>query len=119
MNSFVSIPIADLRSTTFAPTSRYHGLEILTYTQPDGREVAYVSRRFVPQPSRFETLREYSVTAGDRPDNIAATYIGDPEQFWRLADANAVLNPFELTSEAGRKIRITLPEGIPGAPQMT
>lgn len=119
MNPFVPIPIADLRSTTFAPTSRYHGLEILTHTQPDGREVSYVARRFAPQPSRFETLREYTVTGGDRPDNIAATYIGDPEQFWRLADANAVLNPFDLTSEVGRKIRITLPEGIPGVPHAT
>ncbi len=117
MNPFnaFSLP-TDLRATAFAQNSRYSGLEILKQKLPDGREVAYVARRFVPQPERFETLREHAVSEGDRPDNLAAHYMGDPEQFWRLADANNVLNPLEMTSEIGRHIRITLPEGIPGMP---
>ncbi len=117
MNPFnvMTLP-TDLRATAFAQSSRYSGLEILKQTLPDGRQVAYVARRFVPQPERFETLREHAVGEGDRPDNLAAHYIGDPEQFWRLADANNVLNPFELTETIGRNIRITLPEGIPGMP---
>lgn len=106
----------DQRATLFPQTSRYHGLEILKRTTADGREVAYLARRFVPQQSRFETLREHEVMQGDRPDNVAAHYIGDPEQFWRLADANNGLNPFDLTAEVGRRIRITLPEGVPGVP---
>ena len=44
-----------------------------------------------------------------------ARYLGDPEQFWRLCDANAALRPDELM-EVGRWLRITLPEGIPGIP---
>ena len=54
------------------------------------------------------------MTQGDRLDNITAQYLGDPEQFWRICDANNVLAPNELTDTLGRIIRITLPEGIPG-----
>jgi hypothetical protein len=107
---------SDLRATLFPQTSRYHAVEILKHTTADGREVAYLARRLLPQQDRFETLQEHVVSEGDRPDNIAAQFLGDPEQFWRLADANNDLNPFDLTAEIGRRIRITLPEGVPGVP---
>ena len=51
---------------------------------------------------------------GDRLDSLAARYLGDPELYWLLADANGVLRPDELLEEAGRRIAITLPEGVPG-----
>jgi len=51
--------------------------------------------------------------AGDRPDLMAARAIGDPEQWWKIADANAVIDPSELTENIGVFVRITLPEGIP------
>jgi hypothetical protein len=54
------------------------------------------------------------VTEGERPDTIAATLAGDPEQFWRVCDANRVLHPEELAC-IGRRVRITLPEGVPAA----
>ena len=57
------------------------------------------------------------MTEGERLDNIAAQYLGDPEQFWRICDANGAMRPDELTETVGRRLRITLPEGIPGAPQ--
>ena len=57
----------------------------------------------------------YSVVAGDRLDTIAAQLLGDPELFWRIADANGAMRPDELTETVGRKLRITLPAGIPGA----
>ena len=47
---------------------------------------------------------------GDRLDNITAKYLGDPEQFWRLCDANAAVRPDELTETIGAKVRITLPQ---------
>ena len=53
---------------------------------------------------------------GDRLDNLAATYLGDPELFWRIADANNAMRAAELTDEIGRALRITLPEGIPAPP---
>jgi hypothetical protein len=98
----------------FGPTSRYHLVDTATWDTADGRSIVYLRRRFVPPPERFALATEYVVGAGDRLDNIAASQLGDPEQFWRLCDANVALRPDELTEELGRRLRITLPEGIPG-----
>ena len=102
------------QGTLFPPTSRYHGVETATLEQ-DGRPIVYLRRRFVPPPDRFALLREHVVTEGERPDTLAARYLGDAEQSWRLCDANAVMRPSELTERVGRVLRITLPEGIAGA----
>jgi hypothetical protein len=98
----------------FPPTSRYYGIETATLEMPDGRVVVYLRRRFVPSPDRFALLQEHTVTQGERLDNITAHYLGDPEQFWRVADANRAMDPNDLTRVIGRRLRITLPEGIPG-----
>lgn len=98
----------------FPANSRYQGIETRKLTAPDGTEIAYLARRLVPLPERFAPLREHLVVQGDRPDTIAAQYLGDPEQFWRLCDANAVLDPRELTAEPGKRVVIALPEGLPG-----
>jgi hypothetical protein len=100
----------------FPPSSRYHGIANKTHVTPDGRTVVYLARRLVPPPDRFTLLQEHAVTEGDRLDNVTARYLGDPELFWRVADANNAMRPDELTEEVGRRLRITLPEGIPGAP---
>jgi hypothetical protein len=103
-----------LSTTLFSPSSRYNGIETAKLFTAEGEEVIYLRRRFVPQPERFATLREHLVTEGDRLDNIAAQHLGDPELFWRLCDANRALKPEEL-EEVGRRLRITLPEGLQGA----
>jgi hypothetical protein len=102
-------------SPKFGPTSRYAFVETTTWTGPDGRDIVYLRRRFVAPPEFFALVTEHSVVGNDRLDNLAATYLGDPEQFWRICDANVALRPDELTEELGRRLRITLPEGIPGA----
>ncbi|WP_346291469.1 LysM domain-containing protein [Sphaerothrix gracilis] len=99
----------------FSPTSRYHLTEVATYTPSQGDPIAYLRRRFIPPPAQFALLQEHTVRAGDRPDLLAAQYLGDPEQFWQLCDANAILQPNQLVEPVGRKLRITLPAGIPGA----
>jgi hypothetical protein len=99
--------------TPFPPTSRYYGIETATIALPDGRTAIYLRRRFVPAPENFSLLFYHRVTQGERLDNVAAKYLTDPEQFWRLCDANRALRPDELTDTVGRTIRITLPEGIP------
>ena len=86
---------------TFPPTSRYFGIETATIQTRDGETYAYLRRRLVQ---------------GDRLDNITARYLGDPLQFWRVCDANRAMRPEALTEEPGRRLRITLPEGIPGTP---
>lgn len=97
----------------FPPGSRYYGIPTAILESADGRKTAYLRRRFVPAPERFELLQEHTVSQNERLDNTTARYLGDPEQFWRLCDANRALQPREL-EQAGRKLRITLPEGIPG-----
>ena len=100
---------------SFQPTSRYYSIETTTYETRDGPIIRYMRRRFLPPLDRFTLVQEHLVTEGDRLDNITAKYLGDPEAFWRLCDANPVLEPEEL-EEINRRIRITLPEGIPGTP---
>ena len=98
----------------FPPNSRYYGVNTSTLTTVDGKTVAFLQRRFIPAPEKFSLLQEYSVVAGDRLDNLAAKFVGDPERFWQIADANLALRPEELTELVGKILRITLPAGIPG-----
>jgi hypothetical protein len=105
-----------LKNNLFAATSRYFGIDTQTIAMADGKIVIYLSRRFLPAPERFQLLQEHTVTQGERLDNIAARQLGDPELFWRIADANRAMRPEELVETVGRKLRITLPEGISGTP---
>ena len=98
----------------FSLNSRYYRIATATLETADGKQINYVPRRFVPSPENFALLLEHIVTEGERLDNITAHYLGDPEQFWRLCDANGAVRPDELTETPGKAIRITLPEGIPG-----
>ncbi len=104
-------------TTTFPPASRYYQTATAQYTTPDGRVIVYLQRRFVPSADNFTTLAEHTVTQGERLDNIAAQALGDPEQFWRICDANNAMRPDDLTATPGRILRITLPEGIAKAQQ--
>ncbi|MGH7870449.1 MAG: LysM domain-containing protein [Candidatus Dormibacteraceae bacterium] len=105
-----------LKSTLFAPNSRYAWMDTATLSLPHGKTIIYLTRRFLPPAERFQLLQEHTVTQGERLDNITAQYMVDPTLFWRLCDANNAMRPEELTETIGRKLRITFPEGIPGAP---
>lgn len=107
-------PLMPALPNAFPPTSRYYGVETAVLETADGSKTAYLRRRFIPQPDRFELLQEHFVREGERPDMVAALYMNDPEQFWRICDANNVMDPNELTNTPGQSIRITLPQGIPG-----
>ncbi|MDE2154834.1 MAG: LysM domain-containing protein [Xanthomonadaceae bacterium] len=100
----------------FPPTSRYALTPTATFVRADGTPLTYLKRRFVPAPESLALLQWHRVLQNERLDNIAAQYLGDPEQFWRLCDANRALRPQELTETVGKPLRITLPEGIPGVP---
>jgi hypothetical protein len=104
------------KPSLFPPNSRYAGIDTGTLSTVNGRTILYVRRRFIPPPERFALLQEYTVVQGDRLDNLAAKFVGDPELFWQICDANAAMQPEELTEVVGSTLRITLPEGIPGTP---
>ena len=101
-----------MKGDKFSPTSRYQDIEVAKLELAD-RTIAYLRRRFVPAPESFALLREHVVHGGERLDQIAAIYLNDPEQFWRIADANGAIAPEELTDVVGRRLRITLPAGVP------
>ena len=107
-----------LQPSLFAGNSRYQGIETTTITGADGRMVSYVRRRFLPQPGQLAQVHQHVVAQGDRLDVIAARYLGDPELFWRICDANGAMRPEDLTSAIGQALRICLPAGIPGGPNV-
>jgi hypothetical protein len=94
----------------FEHTSRYYAIETVTLTDARGRVVAYKRRRFLPRGEDMPLLAEVVVAQGDRLDLITARTLGDPEQFWRIADANDAMNPFDLTAEVGRRLRVPVPQ---------
>src|SRR5262245_12634037 len=94
-------------------TSRYYATPTAEFETVDGKKIKYFRRRFAPPPERFELLVEHTVAEGERVDTITAQYLGDPEQFWRICDANTAVRPEELIETVGRRLRITMPEGIP------
>ena len=102
------------KANPFPITSRYYGVETTQLELVGGKTIVFLRRRFVPPADRFQLLQNHKVVQGDRLDNITASYLGDPEQFWRLCDANNATRPEGLTETIGRELRITLPEGITG-----
>jgi hypothetical protein len=104
-----------LNSSSFPPNSRYYGVAVTTLEQKNQEPIAYLKRRFVPPPENFSVMQEHTVVQGDRIDNLAAQYLGDPELYWRLCDANRAVCPGELTATPGTTLAVTLPENVPGA----
>jgi hypothetical protein len=94
----------------FDYTSRYQNIESATLALADGRVVVYKRRRFLPRGATRPLLVEVTVTESDRLDLITARTLGDPEHFWRVADANDAMNPFDLTNEPGRRLRVPVPQ---------
>jgi hypothetical protein len=103
-----------LSTTLYPPNSRYHGIGTAALVTRDGRTVVYLRRRLVPPAEAFTVVQMHTTQQGDRPDNLAHRYLGDPEQFWRLCDGNGVISPDQLVEEPGRPIAITLPHGVTG-----
>jgi hypothetical protein len=83
--------------------SRYETIGETTFVDDDGREIRHKRLRIIPATPAAAATR---VRQGDRPDLIAFRTLGDPEAFWRLADANAARRPSELTATPGRLIRV-------------
>jgi nucleoid-associated protein YgaU len=97
----------------FPANSRYNAIEVTRRIGADGREIVYLRRRFLPTDGPAGVITEHVVRKGDRLDNITARYLGDPEQFWRVCDANNAMDPDELTAESnvGQRLQIPIPQG--------
>ena len=97
----------------FPITSRYYGIETATLRSAQGRTISYLRRRFMPDSTNITLLTEHLITQGDRLDNVTALYLGDPEQFWRICDANNAMHPDDLLDKSAisSHLQIPLPQG--------
>jgi hypothetical protein len=100
-------------STPFVPQSRYSGVPLAVWQRrPEERVLAYVQRRFIPAAASLTIVARHVAAALDRPDLLGARYLGDPLLYWHIADANAVVDPNELTDTVGRRVEIPLAPGM-------
>jgi nucleoid-associated protein YgaU len=91
----------------FVRGSRYENVAEAINAGPGGRQISYKRLRLIPLPPAFQV---YRVTAGDRLDLVAFHFYQDPEQYWRICDANRALLPEDLMREAGRRLSIPQPQ---------
>lgn len=94
----------------FTVSSRYHLVDTAKWRDINDQEIIFLRRRFIPLPKESLIEVEHVVTQDERLDHIAAKYLGDAEQFWRLCDANNAMRPDELTNTIGRRLRIPVME---------
>lgn len=82
---------------------RMEGTSTLRWSpSPGAPELTLYAPRFATAGA---PARLHRVQAGDRLDNLAATYLGDPHAGWRIVDANPTLSPEDLL-EPGRVLVI-------------
>lgn len=99
-------------SSPFEATSRYHGVALALLPQPGGEPaLPYVRRRFIPPLREIPLAGRVTVASSDRPELLAHRTLGEALVYWRLADANAVTDPFELTDTPGARVAIPQPSG--------
>jgi hypothetical protein len=93
----------------FDHTSRYWSTPVAFWPDPSGRLIRYARRRLLPQPEGMQELAIWPVEPGDRFDLVAARTLGDPQAYWRIADANRVMDPRELEVPY-RRLVIPMPQ---------
>lgn len=99
------------------PNSRYLNTTVEMLTKPDGTQVAYLQRRIIPQMQIYASVQNYVVIDGDRLDNLAFKFLGNPLLFWMICDANGASDPESLTGQVGRTILIPMASAIPHGAQ--
>ena len=79
----------------FFPGSRYAATGTYPVARPDGTTVPAAR---LPLPGPALVLGYHRRLAGQRLDLIAAHYLADATQFWRLCDANGSVVPDTLAA---------------------
>lgn len=81
----------------YDPKSRY--AKVPTYPVVDHRD--RVVNVTPPAPPPDQPIAGWHVRReGQRPDHLAAHYLGDPAGFWRLAEANDAIQAEWLSEQA-------------------
>jgi hypothetical protein len=77
----------------FFKGSRYEKVETTQIKDSTGRVMVYKKIRFIPDTAG---VTGYSVSQGERMDQIANLSFRDPQRFWRICDANDAMWPDDL-----------------------
>ncbi|MBI4939651.1 MAG: LysM domain-containing protein [Actinobacteria bacterium] len=99
-----------------AGRSRYDGAPVATVQVADGagtlRDVAYLLARTPRDPGAVIPMAWHRVGGDDRVDLVADRYLGDPQAWWRICDANSALDPDALIGpdNEGAVVVIGVPE---------
>ncbi|MFY1652539.1 LysM peptidoglycan-binding domain-containing protein [Solwaraspora sp. WMMB762] len=89
--------------TVLFPGSRYATTPVVAPEAADGVARRVLQPRAVPPTPG---VLEHLVVQGERLDQLAGRFYGDPKLYWLILDANPeVLDPFTLLTP-GRRIRI-------------
>jgi hypothetical protein len=101
-------------TAVFGKQSRYRGAATVVTTGAAGRVVAGIELRATPTVAATTV---HTVDAGDRLDQLAATFYGQPLFYWRICDANPeFLSPFALLGQeplVTASFPVTVPAGEP------
>lgn len=92
----------------FFPGSRYAAMATYTIERKDGTTMQAIQ---LPAPGPRLVLGHYRRAAGDRLDQIAARFLGDATQFWRICDANGAVVPDALAARDLVGVPIDAPVG--------
>lgn len=92
----------------FDPTSRYYDLAVQTENLSNGQYIAFTGRRFLPPLEKNTVVATVNLTASDRLDTLAASFLGDPLLFWCICDANNTMNPLTAL-QPGQSLLIAPP----------
>jgi hypothetical protein len=85
------------------PSSRYYTLPTFTVGTTNGRSVTLIKLRLIPTVASVTT---WDVTQADRPDLVAWHFYKDGPRFWRIADADKVLDPNDSYRVPGDTVQI-------------
>jgi hypothetical protein len=98
----------------FPLNSRYKADNVRQYTTADGETVPFVGRRIIPEMDRYSVLDRHRTVTSERIDQVADAFYGDPEQYWRICDANGVRRPAEADDPVGHLLVIPMPMEMTG-----
>lgn len=98
----------------FPPNSRYYLVPERWRIAADGTEERFLARRIIPEQARYQVLDRYRPQIGERIEQVASAVFGDPEQYWKLCDANGSEEPAGATSPEGRLLIVPMPIEMSG-----
>jgi hypothetical protein len=92
------------------PDGRYAKSAVLYRIGADGKPVAYLARRFLPDPHTLTIAGAVPMNPGERIDLFAARVLGVSTAWWRVADARRLIDPGELETPQLQTLKVPLPE---------